>query len=429
MTTLQAIMDRGVFPVTFHNYSSWGSKAGRASAAKDWADLGITVGRMPGYDPEVHKKEDVLALLDACAEEGIMSFVTDRRCSMGRMIELKGDEDAYRRGLEQSLKDFGDHPANFGYDVGDEPAHDYVKMAYRTYGIQREMAPHLTPFMSCAGYSPGGAAWMGLRSYKRYIDRLVEGSDPLLLFHGSYALGCSDEPGAMDGHFLTYKMYNDAMLRHNHIPLWTTLLCTGHYTYECPWPEILAWQINISACLGQKGLAWFNVYLNSQEENYRWPPINEFGERTHTFEWLSYALRRLQNTFGPTLLKLNWQQAYHIGAPRWGGFPNTIDSEYVKGARVQVCDKFPLLVSEFEDADGRPYVAVLNNSKDGYGQVVITWHGKPKVFKVGWQGEETEPRKYFDDNWPENPAMETGPWMGPGQMELYRIEPDTEDRL
>ena len=428
MNTLQAIMDRGVFPVTFHNYSPWGSPAGSPRAAKDWKDLGITVGRMPCYDPEKHKKEDVLALLDACAEEGIMSFVTDSSCSMGRMFELKGDEDAYRRGLEKSLKDFGDHPAFFGYDVGDEPAHDKVTMAYRTYAIQREMAPHGTPFMSCAGYSPAGAAWMGLRSYRRYIDRLVEGSDPLLLFHGSYGL-CADEPEAMDMHFLTYKMYNDAMLRHNHIPLWTTLLCTGHYTYRCPSEVDLGWQINISACLGQKGLAWFNVYSATQEENYRWPPINEFGERTHTFEWLSYHLRRLQNTFGPTLLKLKWQQAYHIDNDRLGGFPNTIDSEYVKGARVQECGPFPLLVSEFEDADGRPYVAVLNNSREGYGQVVISWHGQPKVFKVGWQGEETPHRKYFDHNNPANTTMETGPWMGSGQMELYRIEPDDAERL
>ncbi|HDZ21499.1 MAG TPA: hypothetical protein ENH80_00240 [Phycisphaerae bacterium] len=428
MNTLQAIMDRGVFPVTFHNYSPWGSPAGGPWAVKDWVDLGITVGRMPGYDPEKDKKEDVLAILDACAEAGIMCFVTDRTCSMGRMFELNGDEDAYRRGLERSLKDFGDHPALFGYDAGDEPAHDKVQMAYRTYAIQREMAPHLTPFMSCAGYSPAGAAWMGLRSYRRYIDRLVEGSDPLLLFHGSYAI-CANEPEAIDMHFLTYKMYNDAMLRHNHLPLWTTLLCTGHYTYSCPTADELGWQINISACLGQKGLAWFNVYTHRQEENYRWPPINEFGERTHTFEWLSYHLRRLQNTFGPTLLKLDWQQAYHIGAPRWGGFPNTIDSEYVKGVRVQECDKFPLLVSEFEDADGRPYVGVLNNSREGYGQVVISWHGQPKVYKIGWQGEETPHRKYFDHNNPKNATMETGPWMAPGQMELYRIEPDAAERL
>ncbi len=101
----------------------------------------------------------------------------------------------------------------------------------------------------------------------------------------------------------------------------------------------------------------------------------------------------------------------------------------VKGVRVQVRDEFPLLVSEFTDKQGRPYVAVLNNSREGYGQVVITWHGQPKVYKVGWQGEEAEPGKYFDDNWPENPTMETGPWMAPGQMELYRIEPDATERL
>ena len=48
MNTLQAIMDRGVFPVTFHNYRPWRPPPGGPWAVKDWADLGITVGRMAG---------------------------------------------------------------------------------------------------------------------------------------------------------------------------------------------------------------------------------------------------------------------------------------------------------------------------------------------------------------------------------------------
>jgi hypothetical protein len=428
MNTLDKITKQGIIPFTFHNYSPWGSPAGCAAAVKDWVDMGITVGRMPGYDPEVNKKEDVLAVLDACAEAGIHTFITDRRCSMGRMFELEGDEDAYRRGLDQSLKDFGDHPATFGYDVGDEPAHQYIKMAYRTYTIQRETAPHLTPFMSCAGYSPGGAEWMGLRSYTRYIDRLVEDANPPMLFHGSYALGCT-EPEALDMHFLTHKMYSDAAKRHGDLPVWGTYLCTGHYNYFCPTATDLRWQISLAFALGLKGMAWFNVYIHRPEENYRWPPINEFGERTHTFDWLSYELRLFQKTYGKTMMGLTYQQGYHIDNDRLGGYPNTIDSELVKAAEF-IGAKHPLFISEFKDAQGRDYVAVVLNDREAYGQVKITWHGQPKVFKVcGWEREEYEYRKYFDDKWPENPTMQTGPWMSPGQFQLFRVEPDTADRL
>jgi hypothetical protein len=132
MNTLQAMAKRGVYPTTFHNYSPWGAPAGRPSAAKDWVDLGITIGRTPVYDPERDKKEDVLALLDACAEEGIMCFMNDARCSVSAMVRANCDEDEYRRGFEASLKDFGDHPANMGYDVADEPAGDAITRTART---------------------------------------------------------------------------------------------------------------------------------------------------------------------------------------------------------------------------------------------------------------------------------------------------------
>ncbi len=427
MNTLDAIMERGTFPVTFHNYSPFGSPAGRPESVKDWVDLGITVGRTPGYVPERDKREDMLGILDACAEAGIMCFVNDARASSGAMFKSR-DEDEYRRGFEAALKDFGGHPATFGFDVADEPCHDRITKTFRTAAIQREMAPHLTPFMSFAGYSPHGTEWMGLRSYRRYIDECVEVTDPKMLFHGSYAILDEDLPDAMEHHFRAPKMYTDAMLRHR-LPTWLTLCCTGHYTARCPSDDDFRWMIAIAAALGHKGFAWFNIYTRGAHENYRWPPINEFGERTQTFEWLSYQVRRFQKTFAPTLLKLDWQRAYHVGGPRLGGYPNTIDSELVKGVRPRTAQKYSLLVSEFKDSDGRDYVAVLNNSRDKFGQTVITWHGQPTVYHVGWNAEEPKARKYFDHEWPENPAMETGPWLSPGQMELYRVESDAPERL
>jgi len=295
------------------------------------------------------------------------------------------------------------------------------------YKSQRELAPHLTPFLSCAGYTPDGAEWMGLRSYRRYIDELVAVANPPMLFHGSYWMLDPTTPKAVEYHFLTHKMFTDAMVRHK-LPVWLTLCCTGHYTLRCPTQEDFALQIGISTALGHKGLAWFNVYSYQQEENYRWPPINEFGERTHTFEWMSYELRKLHHTHGPTLMKLHFQQAYHVDNERVGGYPNTIDSELVKKVEARTM-KFPLMVSEFKDAQGRDYVAVLANTLTGFGQVVITWHGQPKVYKIDWENKEVEYRRYFDDKWPENPTKQTGPWMGPGQVVLYRVESDAPKRL
>jgi len=222
-------------------------------------------------------------------------------------------------------------------------------------------------------------------------------------------------------------MYTDAMLRHR-LPTWITLLCTGHYNMACPSADDIRRQIAIAAALGHKGFAWFNVYTWRPEENYRFPPINEFGERTQTFEWLSYELRRFHKTVASTLLALDFQRAYHIGGPPLGGYPNTVDSELVKRVDVREA-KFPVLVSEFSDSYGRDYVALVNNSREGYGQARITWHGNPNVYKIGWEGQEEPARRWVNDSDSQDTSVITAPWLAPGQMELYRVESDAPERL
>jgi len=429
MNTLERYTADGLFPVTFHNYSPWGSPAAVPDAVKTWADLGVTVGRTPGYDPDSVDKADMLAMLDACAEAGIQCFVPDRRAGVGALRAAK-DEGEFRRGFEQVLKDFGGHPATFGFDVCDEPSREWIEPALRTAGLQREMAPHLTPFLSMGAYDPGAVEWMGIRSYGRYLDEYVQIAQPRMLFQNNYYF-LHEGDYAEDAYFRSHKMFSDASKRHGDVPYWVTLCCSGHMNMRCPSEDDLRWQINMSAALGAKGFAWFLVYVTEPHMNYRLNPIDEHWERTETFEWLSRQLRTFQKKFGATLMKLTFQKAHFcLGGGSSGGYPTTIDSELVKGVRVRD-DKFTVLISEFKDPEGRDYVAIVNRNTTGIGgQAILRWHGQPKVYHVDWDGEsKNEVRAFFDDDWPENPYKEVGPWLAPGQMELYRVESDAPTRL
>jgi hypothetical protein len=415
-TTLDRARSDGVFPVTFHNYSPLGSPAGVPDAVKDWVDLGITVGRTPNFHPDKNRKEEIVAILDRCAEEGIKCFVCDDRASFSNA--WKTGEDAYRRDLEAVLKDFGDHPALFGLDAGDEPHGEVMDCAFKTVAIQLEMAPHLTPFLSFGGYSPGGTEWMELRSYRRYLDDFVRIADPPILFHNNGGL-CIEAPDATDNFFRDLKMYTDASLRHGNIPLWITLLCAGHFSCRCPSEDDFRWQINAAAAHGFKGFAWFLVYLTVPHANYRVPPFDGFRQRTRTFRWMSRVLRTFHRTHATVLTRLTYRRAFHIGGT-YGGYPYTLDSELVKDAAAQ----FPLIVSEFVDDGGRDYVAVVSNSREGTGQAKITWHGKPELFRVEWGNAEVPARKTVDESDPSKPSTVTEPWFSPGQMALYRVESD-----
>jgi len=419
INTLDQFVKDGIFPVSFHNY---GLPRGAADV-KDWAQLGFTIGDTPMWDPEKPgaDKREVLDILDACADEGMKCFVRHKLLNYGNAVKLSEQEN--RANFKQAMRDFGDHPALFGFNVGDEPHGETTGPAFRVAKLHREMAPHLTPFFSFGGYSPGGTEWMGLRSYRRYLDDYIAIANPNTLLQNNYYL-CDYAEDAVDNYYRAVKMYTDASERHDHLPVWLTLVCTGHFSMRCPTEDDLRWQINSAAAHGVKGFVWFVVYRDTPSDSYRVPPIDHFGEKTETFYWLSRVLRTFHGMHGPTLIKLTHQRAFHVGQI-YGGYPYTFDSELVKAARAD----FPLIVSEFKDDKGMDYVAVVSNARDGVGMAHITWHGNPKLFTIEWEGKEQPAELAFYDKDPGVDSAQTTPWFAPGQMVLYRVESDAPEQL
>ena len=130
MDTLDICARDGRFPVTLHNYTGMGALGGDVQTVDDWHELGITVGKTPAQSGG-DSVPLVRAMLDRCAELDMMCFVNDSRCS-GHVMVGGGSEDDLRKGFEAALKDYGDHPALMGFEVGDEPAQriDFVPLFF-----------------------------------------------------------------------------------------------------------------------------------------------------------------------------------------------------------------------------------------------------------------------------------------------------------
>ena len=415
MNTYEKMIADRVFPITHFNYCAMGSPGGRAESVKDWVDAGITLGQTPNFLIDKHDKADMIAILDACGERGIQTVVVDSRMNYVA-CHNKGEKD-FRAGLADAIEDWGHHPATFGLEAGDEPHGEMIPAAHMTARIHKEMAPHLTHFMSFGGYSPHGAEWMGLRSYGKYLDDFCQAAKPRFL-HMNNGGGMLNEPDAFNTYFRATKMIADGAQRNN-TRFWVTLLCAGHFTCRCPNEDELRWQVNTAVASGAQGIGWFFLYMRQPHANYRQVPIDEHWERTEHFERLSRVNRTFLKMHGPVMTQLKLRRCFHVGQA-FGGYPDTIDSELVKGVRVREGD-FPVIVSEFVDPDGRDYVAIVNNSHAGTGQAVITWHDRPEVYQVGWEDTEHRTRNYIDDDNPANTAAMTAPWLAPGQMEVYRV--------
>jgi len=416
MNTYEKMIVDRIFPITHFNYCAMGSPGGRPESVKDWVDAGLTLGQTPNFRLDRHDKADMLAILDACSEHGIQAVVVDTRCNYPA-FHNKGEK-AFRAGLADAIADWGRHPATFGLEAGDEPHGEMIPAAHRTAAIHKEIAPHLTHFMSFGGYSPHGAEWMGLRSYRKYLDDFCQAAHPRFI-HMNNGGGMLDDPDAFDIYFRATKMVADAAQR-NDTRFWVTLLCAGHFTCKRPNEDQLRWQLNTAAASGAQGVGWFFLYMRKPHANYTDVPIDEHWQRTEHFARLSRVNRTFIKLHGPVITQLKLQRCFHVGRA-FGGYPGTIDSELVKAARVRTGD-FPLIVSEFVDPAARPYVAIVNNSHDRFGQAVLTFHGRPEIHQVAWEDTEQPAPRYVDDKNPANPAAMTAPWLAPGQMEVYRLE-------
>lgn len=408
------------FPIGFWNYPS--IKDQDVSAVKDWVDAGMTVTMGPIYGADPAHLAKMRAMLDAAAEADIRLILCPQTAYWPHLTAV--GEDAYRRDFVAAVAALGDHPAVVGFHVGDEPGTAEFPDACRAMRIQREVAPQLQPFLNLLPMYTGIESRIGYLSWDRYLDDYVAAARPPLLCYDCYTQ-MNPDPGnhefwGFEMYFANLRTYWEAARRHG-LDYWTTLLSVGHFRYRCPTEDDLRWQVNTAVAHGAKGLLWFFFSMRQPHDNYRVPPIDEHGERTETFTWLSRVCRTFLKMHAPVLLECELVRSWHVG-DAWGGWPLHDGSGRFAGAHSSTGT--PLILSEFKHADGAEYVAVVNNSQTESTGAEFRIRGlQPNLHRVGWLAQETS---LVDSTGrgPEHGAdyIKVHCWLAPGQMELYRVE-------
>lgn len=405
------------FPIGFWNYVP--IERQDESAVKDWKDAGMTLTMSPGFGPEPDSIGRMRRILDKAQDDGIRLILCHRNTDW-RNLTTKGEE-TYRKEFGEAVRALGQHPAVFGFHVGDEPRKEHFEDACKAARIQKEMAPHLRPFLNLFPWHPGAEKLVGFPDWASYLDAYAGKSGVDLLCYDCYSQqnNPTDEWG-WDMYFKNLREYEEASCRKG-IPWWTTLLSVGHFKYRCPTEDDIRWQLNTAVAHGASGILWFFFYLRSPHDNYRVPPIDEHGERTETFAWLSRVCRTFLKWTAPTFQQLDLVRVSHVGRA-WGG-AKLLDCSTGRISKAVSNHKTDLIVSEFRRGDGAEYVCVVNNSQKESTLAEIKVRGrKPQLYRVGWMSEETHVSKTGEggssagDDW-----CLTRPWLAPGQLELYRV--------
>jgi len=415
----------GRYPISFWSYTNLGEhgKVMDEAEVAEWADAGFTVPQSPIHDPnDPAQKAHMLKILDWAQKHGMKLILCDPR---GYAKKGPGGDEGlippdYADGVRAAVKDFGNHPATFGFHVGDEPDASFKLAFFECYRVHKQIAPKLHPFANLLPWWPGAAKRAGADAWPNYLDEFVTKSNADLISYDHYAQMNPGQSG-WNGYFANLKLYREASLR-NGVPFWNTILSVGHFRYRCPNYDEIRWQFNTTVAAGANGVLWFFYYMRQPHANYRLSPVDEHWDRTQTY----YDIRRVQKSFhrhyGDLFARLVSTRVTFTPKPYGDGLafsPNGIVSRIAPDKKDH-----PILLGEFTDVKGRRYAMVVNNSMTKNVSVALTFPGQDvKVFSWDWSGREREGGAYCAGGQARHKnGLTIRHWLAPGQEAVYRVQ-------
>ncbi len=418
----------GRYPISFWSYTNL-TEHGKyidEDEVEEWADAGFTVPQSPRYDPnDPAQKAHMLKMLDWAHRRKMKLILCDPR---GYAKKGPGGDKGlipadYADGIRAAAKDFGNHPATFGFHVGDEPGADFKLAFFECYRVQKEVAPKLHPFANLLPWWPGAEKRAGAPSWPAYLDEFVQKSHADLISYDHYAQMNPGE-GGWNGYFDNLELYREASLR-NGVPFWNTILSVGHFRYRCPNYDEIRWQFNTTVASGAHGVLWFFYYMRQPHANYRLSPVDEHWNRTQTYDDIRRVQKSFHRHYGDLFTRLVSTRVTFTPKPYGQGqkfTPNGLVSQVRRSPKDH-----PLLLGEFTDLGARRYVMIVNNSMTENIRVAITFPGKDvKVYSWDWSGRERPGGAYCADHQTRNEqGLTIDHWLAPGQEAVYRVQSES----
>ena len=353
----------GKYKMSFWNYCRAGNLSSQERYFDDLEKLGMNLPMSEVFLCEESDKAAFLATLDEYHKRGMQVFISDKRTKY-EFLEKVGEE-TFRKEAAQAVADFGSHPAVFGFLVGDEPSGKNWDIAVKAFQIMQELAPNLVNFINfLPAYWDGFENSLGCSAdgYASMLDAFIEQTGMKVLGYDYYGQCESiNKTKRIDGYFKNLNLFGKIARKHN-IPFFTSLLSIGHWMYRCPNEDDFRWQISTAVGHGVVGIMWFFVFQTGLHiENYRTGPVDVFGERSETFEWLSRQNRIFMQRTAQVLENYEFERVEHWG-DQFGDFPRFQASTLVKTI-TPVLNPQPLAISYFKNKDGGDCVGITNLSQ------------------------------------------------------------------
>lgn len=375
---------------------AWGESPSDADQLRGMRDAGLNIS---GFC--------LAADLEKVRAAGLTCFVRDRQITGVDLIHLPPDDEILRT-IAKVKSQIGTDPTALGFFLRDEPNADQMPGLGRLAAMLREAMPDKWPYVNLFPYRVSPKV-LGTSDYDSYIKMLVKSVGQPFLSYDNYSL--------VNGDMLDYFYTNLEMVRRASLetktPFWNCILANSHFNYMEPSDATFNLQVYATMAYGGRGIQYF-TYFTPEVGNYRLGAIDQFGNRTETWD----KLRRINNqihALAPTLIRLRSMGVYHSPDVPEQAQPlsasRLIDSVEMnqRFVRPPVAGRF--LVGELEDSTGRPYLIIVNKDlKNSFQFKIHLRQADRKLIRISpYSGEEQPFGREMD-------------WLAPGAGIVLRVQ-------
>ena len=380
------------YKIGFWNYEKMGVIEAK-KAVQDWKDAGFNLAMTFEYRADKDKPAQMIELLDECLAKGIKAIICDSRTRYRAYATVGAEK--YRKGVEDVYAEFGYHPAVYALHIGDEPRAEMWENAINAFKIAKEIVKDKKLFinMFSTWITPDCKGIVGA-TYEEYEERLVDfvkqtGAE--IISFDCYSQCSYTDKDFEQGEFLRNLHTFANVANRTGAELFVSLLSVGHWNYRVPTQDDFRWQINMAAAHGVTGIFWFYFYQRLLEENYREGPINLFGERTPTFDRMSFQNRFFMKYYADKLEDCRVDDISYF-RKAYGGYPIFTGKHELKVIETLV-NNCSLCVTRWKKADGKICYTVVNVDRE-----------LPTRIRLEFEGELAGQNQKY--------------WLAPGQL-LY----------
>jgi hypothetical protein len=346
--------------------------------------------------------------LERVQAAGLTCFVRDPAIQRADALNLPPDEQM-RRDIAELSKRIGGNPAALGFYLRDEPSAQLMPGLGKLAGMLREAMPDKWPYVNLFPYRVPPDR-LGTSDYNEYVRMLVKTIGQPFLSYDNYSL----VGGEMLDSFYTNLEIIRRLSLETATPFWNCILANSHFNYMEPSDATFNLQVYSTLAYGGRGIQYF-TYFAPQIGNYRLAPVDQFGNRTVTWE----MLRRINNqihALAPTLVRLRSTGVYHYPEIPDQAQPlaqsKLVESVEMTQRYVRPPAAGRFLIGEFEDRESRPYLLIVNKDLKNSFQfrIHLKQDGKKLMRISPYSGNEEPFGREMD-------------WLAPGAGVLLRVAP------